>query len=78
MLLLTYPDPRKGALYNLTPPLLFITPALLVTFRIACLLRRPRSDHSKGRPLWFTLPLSLGAVFLTAVVVFVVILWAHS
>ena len=61
-------DASRDSLYNLAPSLLlFVTPALFFTMRIGWLLRRPSSEHSKARPLWLTLPLSLGVVFLLAV-----------
>lgn len=79
ILRLAYLDPSKGALYSLVPSLLlFIAPALIFAIRIAWLLRRPRSDYSKGRPLWLTLPLSLTVVFLLAVFVFAVIFLIHG
>ena len=56
------------------PYLLFVLPGLLVTFRIAWVLRRPTSAESKGRQLWLTLLLSVGGAFLGAVLISV-LLW---
>jgi hypothetical protein len=48
-------------------PLLFVLLALLLTFRLAWILRRPGSPQSKRRRLWLTLPISLAGVFLGSV-----------
>ncbi len=43
------------------PYSLFALPGLLVTLRIAWVLRRPASAESKGLQLWLTLLLGMGA-----------------
>ena len=58
-------------------PLFFVVLALLLTFRIAWILRRPESLQSKGRRLWLTLPLSLAGVFLGSVLVSVAMWREH-
>jgi hypothetical protein len=58
------------------PYLTFVLPGLLVTFRIAWVLRRPASVESKGRPLWLTLLFSVGGASLGAVLLSVLI-WRH-
>ena len=55
------------------PYVLFVLPGLVVTFRIAWVLRRPASLESKGRPLWLTLLLSVGGASLGAVLLSVLI-----
>lgn len=55
------------------PLLFFILPALLLTCRIAWLLRQPASNQSRGCGLRLTLPLSLGVVLLGAVLISLVI-----
>ena len=79
ILRLAYLDPTKSALHNLAPPLLlFIALALSFAIKIAWLLRRPRSDYSKGRPLWLTLPLSLGITFLLGMFAFAMVFLIHG
>lgn len=73
-----YENSSGSAFRNLAPSLLFITPSLIATIRIAVLLRRPPSDYQKGRPLWLTLSLSLGVVFFLAVLVFAVAFLTHD
>jgi predicted small integral membrane protein len=55
------------------PLLFFILPALLLTCRIAWLLRQPASNQSRGCSFRLTLPLSLGVVLLGAALISLVI-----
>jgi predicted small integral membrane protein len=61
-----YPESR---LEKTVPVLFFILPALLLTCRIAWLLRQPASNQSRGRSFRLTLPLSLGVVLLGAILI---------
>jgi hypothetical protein len=59
------------------PLVIFVSPALLMTFRIAWMLRRPGLSQLKGRSLWLTIPLSLGGVVLGAVLISVALFREH-
>jgi len=59
------------------PYLLFVLPGLLVSFRIAWVLRQPASPESKGRPLWLTMLLSMGGAVVGAVLISVLLFRQH-
>jgi membrane protease YdiL (CAAX protease family) len=69
--------PKESLLEQAARPVLFLIPALLITFRIAWLLRRPHSPEQKGRGLKITLPLSLLAVMLGALLISVILFGRH-
>jgi len=68
------PGGYRESRFEAAMPYLFVLPGLLVTFRVAWVLRRPASAESKGRQLWLTLLLSVGGAFLGAVLISV-LLW---
>jgi len=57
---------------------LFLVPSLALTFLLAWLLRRPDSTGIKGRTLSATLPVSLVAVLLGAILVAVALFGPHG
>ncbi len=61
--------PKESLLEQAVLPVLFLVPALLLTFRIAKRLCRPDSLERRGRGLRITLPLSLLAVMLGALLI---------
>jgi len=68
---------HESALPQIGSLALFIVPALLLTFRIAWIMRRPESPQSKGRGLRLTIPVSLGIVVLGSVLISVVLFREH-
>jgi hypothetical protein len=72
------PGGYKESLFQaVLPSLIFVCPALLITYRIASMLRRYGSPQSKARSLWLTLPISLGVVILGAVLISFLIFRQH-
>ena len=69
--------PEESRLAQAMFPLLFLLAALLLTFRIAWILRRPESSASKRRGLWLAVPLSIAGVFLGLVLVSVAVWREH-
>jgi hypothetical protein len=68
------PGGYRAPLFEKALPVLVTTlPALLLTFRIAWILRRPESDARKARGLLVTIPLSLAGVMLGALLISVLI-----
>ena len=65
--------PKESLLERATLPILLLVPSLLLTFRIARRLRRSESPEKSGRSLSTTLPLSLLAVILGALLISVVL-----
>ena len=68
---------HESVLAQISRLALFIVPALLLTFRIAWIMRRPESPQSKGRGLRLTIPMSLGIVVLGSILISVVIFRGH-
>jgi len=70
-------DPHESLPEAALPLLIFTIPALLITGRIAWLLRRAESAESTARPLWLTVPISIGAVVIGAVLISIAIWREH-
>jgi hypothetical protein len=68
---------HESALTQISRLALFIVPALLLTFRIAWIMRRPESPQLKGRGLRLTVPASLGIVVLGSILISLAIFREH-
>jgi|SRR5579871_111555 len=64
---------HESLLEKVPPHLVATLPALLLTLRIAWILRRPKSPQRKARGLLVTIPLSLVGVVLGAVLISILI-----
>jgi len=69
--------PRESLLERAAFPVVLLVLALFLTFRIAWLLRRPGSLEQKGRGLKITIPASLLAVTLGAILISMIIAGEH-
>ena len=70
-------DPHESLLERLALPVLFLVPTFGLTFRLAWLSRRRETPDQKGLGLAVTLPLSLVAVLLGALLVSVMFFGPH-
>lgn len=68
---------HESALAQISRLALFILPALLLTFRIAWIMRRPESPQSKGRGLRLTIPVSIGIVVLGSILISIALFREH-